>query len=82
MQSFLLNLDIIFYDYDNMHYQYGQGLLSEDLWQGLRTRLKGSLASPIIRGRFLERVVRVEMKDFIGELIIQIDSTAISENGT
>ena len=71
--SALLDLDLAFYDYDNIHYQYEQGLLSEDLWQGMRENLKQSLSSPPIRGRFFERVRRSEMRELMQELVREID---------
>jgi len=46
----------VIYLYDNAHYQYQQGFVSEAFWKTSRASLKAIMANPVANSVFLERL--------------------------
>ena len=46
----------VIYLYDNAHFQYQQGFVSEEFWQTTRASLKKMMTNPIANAVFLERL--------------------------
>ena len=44
------------YLYDNAHYQYQQGFVSEGFWQTTRASLKNFMTNPVANAVFMERL--------------------------
>ena len=46
----------VVYLYDNAHYQYQQGFVSEGFWETTRASLKSLMKNPVAKAVFLERL--------------------------
>jgi hypothetical protein len=58
----------LFLLYDNAHYQYQQGFVSEEFWLMTRGSLKGLMMNSVTKAVFLERLdlaVRTEFRDVV-----------------
>ena len=65
-------LDII--GYDNVYFQYQQGLLDEDLWQQLRSALKRAMARDDLTRAVYERYARTTIRPVIEEILREIET--------
>ena len=58
--------------YDSVYFQYQQGLLDEELWQGLRSTLKGRMARNdmvgVLYSRFARSTIRPEIEEILREI--------------
>jgi len=66
----------IYYLYDNTHFQYGNGFVSEDLWGTIRGNLKGQMRHPLWRKMFMERIdrMRPSFRDVVVEVANELDA--------
>ena len=60
--------------FDNLYFQYGQGLLTEDFWLTTRIALKTTLRTPMGRGEFTRPGFGRPIDKLIEELIAEIDA--------
>jgi len=54
----------VIYLYDNAHYQYQQGFVSEGFWEVTRASLKGMMMNPVANEVFLDRLDTGMRPDF------------------
>ncbi|MEM7430801.1 MAG: hypothetical protein AAF351_02560 [Pseudomonadota bacterium] len=67
----------VLYLYDNAHYQYQQGFISEEFWNSSRDNMRGWLQNETTRKIFVERINvqgRPEFKEVIRALDAKVDA--------
>ena len=69
------------YIFDNIHYQYEEGYVDEERWQGAKASLKGSLSGNVpgrldVRSIFESNpdIVRESFRSVVNDLLDEIDS--------
>ena len=62
----------LFHLFDNAHYQYQKGFVSQGFWDMTRSSLKTQMMNPVTNAIFLGTVDRGARPDF-GELVLQIN---------
>ena len=67
----------VFFLYDNTHYQYTKGFVSEELWTSIRLSLKAGMTNPLRRKLLLER--RDLMRPSFREVVDEIDREIAAE---
>ena len=60
--------------YDSVYFQYQQGLLDEELWNGLRATLKRSMAQDELTRAISQRHARTTLRPVIEEILREIES--------
>lgn len=60
--------------FDNLYFQYEQGLLAEEFWLTARDALKSSLNIPIPRGVYTNQLLQRPIVKVINELLAEIES--------
>ena len=60
--------------YDNVYFQYRQGLLDEELWNKLRSTIKRSMARDELTRAVYERYARATIQPIIKEILLEIES--------
>ena len=62
--------------YDNLHFQYQSGFISDESWQAFRVRLRQNLEWPITHAVFTEDkgIYRASFRDLCDELIAEIEA--------
>jgi hypothetical protein len=67
--------------FDNYHFQYQQGFLSEEAWQAFRTRLKGLLSNAISSAFYSEQTdnFRQSFQTVCTEILAELDAETESE---
>ena len=60
----------VYYLYDNTHFQYMNGFVSENLWKTIRRNMKGQMRHPLWRKMMLERQER--MRPSFRELVVDV----------
>lgn len=74
VQTFILQIQLIYYQDDNLYYQYQQGLSSEEFWLSVQSNLERRLRRPIERAIYSDRAIEREIDSVVAELLIKIDS--------
>ena len=69
----------IYYLYDNTHFQYENGFVTEDLWRTIRGNLTGQMRHPLWRKMFLERQER--MRPSFREVVVEVANELDAERG-
>jgi hypothetical protein len=67
----------VYYLYDNAHYQYQVGFVSEEFWEASRGSLSGFMEAPIVYDIFADiskRAGRPEFRDLVREIGKQLDT--------
>jgi hypothetical protein len=64
--------------YDNLYFQYKQGLLDEATWTGLRSSLKSSMANNKLTSDVFYYGARATLKPVIDDILKEIESEKIS----
>ena len=67
--------------YDSVYYQYQQGLLNEDTWNGLRTAMKNNMARSDLARAVYTRYARSTLRPVIEEILLEIEAERESEKG-
>ena len=70
----------VFYLFDNAHYQYQSGFLSDEFWMMIRENIKKYMANPFARDVFLEKIERGIRPGF-RDVLLEIDAQLRSESG-
>ena len=60
--------------FDNLYFQYTQGLLSKEFWVGARESLKNALRSPATAAFWSNHEPRIPIMNMFDELIAEIES--------
>lgn len=60
--------------YDSVYFQYQQGLIDEESWNGLRTTLKRSMARDELSRAIYQRHARTTLQPVIEEILREIES--------
>jgi len=62
--------------FDNYHFQYQSGFLSEEAWQAFRTRLKGVFANPVSAAFYNQQPTdfRESFQEVCAELLAELDA--------
>ena len=74
----LLAIEMDLLTFDNVYYQYQQGLLDVEFWMGLRDLYKQRLTDPRIRKLTLNTAVLLPVQKIISEVVIEIDNEQIN----
>jgi len=69
----------VFYLFDNAHYQYQSGFLSDEFWIMIKENLKTYMAHPVARDLFLEKIKRGIRPGF-RDVLLEIDAQLGSES--
>lgn len=67
----------VFYLFDNAHYQYQSGFLSDDFWIMIEQNIRTYMDNPVAREIFLEkteRAVRPEFRDVLLRINAELES--------
>lgn len=64
--------------FDSVYFQYRQGLLDEEQWNGLRFRLKRAMAGDELTRAIYERYARNTIRPVIEELLREIESEQVT----
>ena len=70
----ILDDELAIIGYDSVYFQYQQGLLDEELWNGLRATLKRSMAQNELSRVIYERHARPILQPVIEEILREIES--------
>jgi hypothetical protein len=70
----------VFYLFDNAHYQYQSGFLSDEFWVMIQQNIKTYMANPVARKLFLEKTERGVRPGF-RDVLLEIDAELESELG-
>jgi hypothetical protein len=62
----------LFHLYDNAHYQYQKGFVSQEFWEITRESMKSQMMNPVTNAIFLEKLDRGVRPDF-RYVVIKID---------
>jgi hypothetical protein len=62
----------LFHLFDNAHYQYQKGFVSQGFWDMTRASLKTQMMNPVTNAIFLSTIDRGARPDF-SELVLQIN---------
>ncbi len=74
VEAMILSFDLSIIGYDSVYYQYQQGLLDEETWNGLRMSLKNGMANyPLIKAVY-ENQARRNLRPVIEEIIREIEA--------
>ena len=60
--------------YDNLYYQYKQGLLGEDAWLGLRSSMKATMSGSKMSSDIFEFSARATIRPVVEEILKEIES--------
>ena len=60
--------------YDNLYFQYKQGLLNETSWNGLRSRLKSTMKESEMTRDIFQRHGRANIQPVINEILKEIEA--------
>lgn len=60
----------LFHLYDNAHYQYQKGFVSQEFWDITRESMKSQMINPVTNAIFLEKLDRGTRPDFRDTVII------------
>jgi hypothetical protein len=66
----------VFYLFDNAHYQYQSGFLSDEFWLMIQQNIKTYMANPVARDIFLEKIergIRPGFRDVLLEINAQLE---------
>ncbi len=69
----ILTTNIALINFDNLYYQYRQGLLDESYWVGARETLKRTLSGQFARSHFLNNTRSAEFVVLVNEIIQEIE---------
>ena len=72
LQIKIISTELSIVSLDNIYYQYNQGLIEEEIWQGLRNNLKNTLRNPSIRYYYLSSPLPIT--SLYEQLILEIDN--------
>ena len=70
----ILDDELAIIGYDSVYFQYQQGLLDEELWNGLRATLKRSMARDELSRAIYQRQARTTIQPVIEEILREIES--------
>ncbi|MGD8357055.1 MAG: hypothetical protein PVJ33_01350 [Lysobacterales bacterium] len=70
----------LFMMFDNAHYQYQQGFVSQEFWDSALASLKFQMSNPLARAIILERVERGVRPDF-RDVVLGIDAELETASG-
>ena len=62
--------------FDNYHFQYERGFLTEDAWRAYRVRLKGVLTTPVTAAMYRQQTThwRQSFQDLCTQILAEIDT--------
>ncbi len=63
----------VFYLFDNAHYQYESGFLSDEFWVMIQENIKTYMANPVARKVFLDKTER-GMRPGFRDVLLEIDA--------
>ena len=70
----IFDRQLIYYQDDNLYFQYQQGLLSEEFWIGVRNGIVERLTNdPLGRAVYENRTITRELDQVIAEILTEID---------
>lgn len=79
VEAQILSRELSILGYDSVYYQYQQGLLDEETWNGLRSSLKNSMAnSPLARAVYKSQA-RAHLRPVVEEILREIDTERKSQ---
>ena len=67
----------VVYLYDNAHYQYHEGFVSESFWQSTRASLKNIMSNSVAKAVFEQRMdygMRPEFRDVVAEVLAELEA--------
>ena len=68
--------ELVVLGWDNIHYQYEQGLISEEFWQSTRTTIKTAMGNRLARNVYFVRVFRPTFLTVLENIAAEFDSEA------
>lgn len=68
--------------FDNLYFQYKQGLIDEETWIGLRVHLKHALSSDKMTSDIFTEGARANLRPVINEILAEIESERLREGET
>lgn len=75
LYHWILELQLSILGYDNIYFQYQQGLIDENTWQGFRARIKSAMVyDPELTRAVYLRQARATIRPVILEISREIDS--------
>ena len=70
----ILEQQLLYYQDDNLYFQYRQGLLNEEFWIGVQTNMKTKLAlDPIAMGVYTNRTIEREIDHIVRQVVAEIE---------
>ena len=74
IQAGLFDSQILLITFDNLYYQYEQGLLEESFWIEAREALKRTLREPIVRKLYTNGLLKFPIDPVVRGLVVEIES--------